>query len=323
MFNLVPAMIKLKLMEKEVIPFILNPAAGSGRSLARIDYLRQKIRLFNLPAEIIISQSESHLKQLTRELAGKSEIIVGIGGDSTFHFMANEILMSGEESALGLIGLGSSNDIPRNFGLADFNRSLMVIKRGQKKAIDVAAILYKGQIVCYVLGQVNIGLGAAVNQHVASLIRRRPLLRCHQNLAGLIGIWLAYKNKENALPLSVQTKGHYYTGNFAIALFTNIRYWATGRELAPMASPDDGFFDLCLIRTCSLTSLLYLALLAKRGRHLKHKNIILDQSNNFLIASERKFVLQADGEIVKRGDKPFEVDHFELKVIPRALKIIA
>lgn len=316
-------MIKLMPMEKKVIPFILNPAAGSGRSLAQIDYLRQKIRLFDLPAEIVISQSEDHLKELTREFAQKSQIIVGIGGDSTFHFMANEILMSGGKSALGLIGLGSSNDIPRNFDLADINRSLTVIKSSQIKAIDVAAILHDGQIIRYVLGQVNIGLGAAVNQYVASIIRRQPWLRNHQNLAGLVGIWLAYKNKENALPVSIKIKSQSYNGNFTIALLTNIRYWATGRKIAPLASPDDGLFDLCLIRTCPLSSLLYLALLAKKGKHIKHKNVILNQSDYFLINSEKKFVLQADGEIVKLGTLPFEIDHFELKVIPGALRITA
>lgn len=125
-------MIILESMEKKEIPFILNPAAGSGRILAQLNHLYQKIRHLGLPAEIIISQNEDHLKQLTAELAKKKEIIVGVGGDSTFHFMANEILRSGGDSALGLIGLGSSNDIPRNFGLADIDRSLMVIKSGPR-----------------------------------------------------------------------------------------------------------------------------------------------------------------------------------------------
>lgn len=169
----------------------------------------------------------------------------------------------------------------------------------------------------------NIGLGAAVNRYVAFVTRRWPLLKNQQNLAGLIGIWQAYKNKKDALPLSVQIKNHYYNGDFTVALFTNIRYWATGRKIAPPASADDGFFDLCLIRACPLTSLLYLALLAKKGKHIKHKRVILNQSDYFRINSEKKFILQADGEIVKLDEKPLEIDHFELKVIPRALKILA
>ncbi len=316
-------MVKLKPMIKEKIPFILNPAAGSGRSLAKLNHLAKKIRYFDLPAEIIISKSEDHLKELTRQLAGKEKIIVGIGGDSTFHFMANEILRSEGNSALGLIGLGSSNDIPRNFGLLDLNQSLRAIKFGREKAIDVAAILHNDQVICYVLGQVNIGLGAAVNQYAASIFRRWPWMKSYQNLAGLMAIRQAYKKKENALPLSVLVKNNYYCGHFSIALFTNIRYWATGRKIAPQASPDDGFFDLCLIRACSFASLLYLALLAKKGKHVKNEIVFLDQSDYFVINSEKKFLLQADGEIIKQGEKPLEIGHFELKVIPQALKIIA
>jgi len=316
-------MIKLVPMEKKVIPFILNPAAGGGRGLARLNFLHKQINNLNLSPEIIISRSEAHLAQLTRELAAENEVIVGLGGDSTFHLMANEILQSGEKTALAFIGLGSSNDIPREFGLLNLKNALLAIKKGEKRAVDVAAILVNDQIVRYVLGQVNVGLGATVNQYVASLIFRRPWLRRHQNLSGLLALSQAYKNKETSLPLSVETAKETYTGDFAIALFTNIRYWATGRKIAPKARPDDGLFDLCLIRSCSLRSLLVLALLAQKGRHARHRNVLLSQSNHFKVRSERKFYLQADGEMVKVDDRPLIINQFDLKVIPGALEIIA
>jgi diacylglycerol kinase (ATP) len=310
-------------MEKKAIPFILNPAAGGGRSLARLNFLLKQIKKLNLSPEIFISQSEAHLCQLTRELAPENEVLVGIGGDSTFHLMANEILQAGTKTSLAFIGLGSSNDIPREFGLLNLKNALLAIKKGRKRAIDVAAILVDGQIVRYVPGQVNIGLGATVNQYVASLIFRRPWLRRHQNLCGLLALSQAYKNKENSLPLAVETAKETYSGDFAIALFTNIRYWATGRKIAPLALPDDGLFDLCLIRACSLKSLLVLALLARKGRHARNRNILLSQSNYFRVRSEKKFYLQADGEMVKVSDSPLLIDYFDLKVIPRALEIIA
>jgi len=311
------------LMEKKAIPFILNPAAGGGRSLARLNFLHNQIKKLHISSEIIISRSEAHLGQLTRELAAENEVIVGLGGDSTFHLMANEILQAGRKTALAFIGVGSSNDIPREFGLLNLKNALLAIKRGEKRAVDVAAILVNDQIVRYVLGQVNIGLGATVNQYVASLFFRRPWLRRHQNLSGLLALSQAYKNKENSLPLSVETAKESYTGDFAIALFTNIRYWATGRKIAPGARPDDGLFDLCLIRSCPLIFLIVLAFLARKGSHARHRKILLSQSNHFKVRSEKKFYLQADGEIVKVDDRPLIINQFDLKVIPGALEIIA
>ncbi|MCX7975006.1 MAG: diacylglycerol kinase family protein [Candidatus Aminicenantes bacterium] len=310
-------------MKKKKIPFILNPAAGGGQGLAKLNHLREKIELFDLPAEIILSQSEDHLLQLIRNLASQERLLVGIGGDSTFNLMANELLKTGGISTLAFVGLGSSNDIPREFGLLTLDQAFQAIKEGREKLIDVAAIIYQGKIIQYVLGQVNIGLGVIVNEYISKLISRRSWFRHRQNLAGLLAILSAYRKKQNLIPLSIETRNQFYSDYFTIALLTNLRYWATGRMIAPKASPEDGLFDLCLIKASSLGLFLYIALLASRGRHLNLAQVITTKDNWFRVSSEKKFRLQADGEIIKIGGKPFETDHFELQVLPRVLRIIA
>lgn len=310
-------------MIKDRLLFILNPAAGGGKSLKWLPSLRKKIEQLNLPYQIILSQSEAHLGQLVRELAGKEQLIVGVGGDSTFNLMANELLKSGRSSTLAFIGLGSSNDIARELGLLPIDRALQAIKRGREKMIDVAAITYQGETVQYVLGQVNIGLGVYVNEYVARLIARQPFIRKWQNLAGLLAIISAYRKKQTLWPLSIETSNKNYSGLFMIALLTNLRYWASGRKIAPHASPEDGRFDLCLIKNCSPALFFFLAILASYGGHQNLKPFVSHQDNHFRIFGEKKFRLQADGEIIKIDGQPLEIDNFELTVLSRALKIMA
>jgi len=310
-------------MEKKLLPIIFNPSAGGGRAQRHLGKLRRLLNQFGIAHEIIVSESEAHLCELTRSLAQQRELIVGAGGDSTFHLMANEIIRAGGQAALGLIGLGSSNDIPREFGLTTFDRSLSALQKGQVRKIDLAAIVYEGQVVRHVLGQVNVGLGVAVNEFVASLSSRHRFFGRWQSLAGLLGVIHAFRRHLNLIPLSIQTEKARYQGMFAAAVFSNLRFWATGRLIAASATPDDGCFDLFLLPPISLFSLLRVAYLAQRGKNIEDKNVPRASASSFLVSSSQKFRLQADGEIVKRAGQPLELDHFQLKVIPRCLKIIA
>jgi len=310
-------------MEIKPLPIIFNPAAGRGRGQRRLRKLRLLLNQSGIAHEIIVSESEAHLCELTRSLAQQRELIVAAGGDSTFHLMANEIVRAGSQAALGLIGLGSSNDIPREFGLTPFDRSLSALQKGQVRKIDLAAIVYEGQVVRHVLGQVNIGLGVAVNEFVASLSSRQPIYGRWQSLAGLLGIIHAFRHRLNSVNLSIQTEKARYQGTFAVAVFSNLRFWATGCLIAPSATPDDGRFDLFLLQTGSLLSLLRVAYLAKKGKHIEDKMVARASASSFVVSSSQKFRLQADGEIVKLAGQPLELDHFELRVIPGGLKIIA
>ncbi len=309
-------------MNPEVIPVLVNPAAGGGRSLRLVDLLRTRLEELGLQVELIITQSEAHLRFLTQKFGRKRKLIVGVGGDSTFHIMANELLALNSPAALSLVGVGSSNDLPREFGLVNLETACLAIKQGLVREIDVAAIIHNGQILRYVLGQVNLGLGVSVNEFVASLPARSIIPRW-QTLAGFLGIIRAFAKKEIPIPLSIQTQKSAYQGKFNLALFSNIRFWATGRKIFSQASPHDGLFDLCLIRACSLLRMLQLAALAGQGKPLfPDHQIIIDQASSFLIHSPRKLRLQSDGEIIKKDNQPVGLDHFELKVIPRRLKLV-
>ena len=187
-------------MPADRVSILYNPSAGMGRALDRKIKLERLLRHFDVRYDLVMTRSEEHLRELTREHARTYPDVVGAGGDSTFHIMINELVAAGAETTFGMLGVGSSNDIPREFGLASLDAACRALKAGGTRRIDLGGDPRRRTPLGYFLGQANIGLGAYVNRFVADLAGRRPRLARRQTLAGLLGIRKAYAS--GAIPCS-------------------------------------------------------------------------------------------------------------------------
>jgi diacylglycerol kinase (ATP) len=281
------------------------------------------LRKRGIAYDLFITESEEHLRQLTREKSQEYSTVVGVGGDSTLQIMAEEMIKGRAGAALGMIGLGSSNDIAREFGIADIERGSEAIKRGKKRRIDLGEISSEGAVLKHFIGQANIGLGVWVNQYVEELAGRKPSWAKFQIPAGVAGAISAYRKKLVPIPLRVETDNRRITGSFLIAAFTNISYWASGMKLHPEARPDDGRLEACLISPCSIARLARLAVLAKKGRLQEVKGVERLISPGFDISSDQAFSIQTDGEVIGGRRRPAQFHRLQVRVLPQALTIIA
>jgi diacylglycerol kinase family enzyme len=309
-------------MDKQRIIILLNPSAGKGNALKQKDRLEQLLSKYNLPHELVVTRSEENLKELTRENARRGKTLVGAGGDSTFHIMVDEIMKTGEDVYFGMIGLGSSNDISREFEVDTLEKACQALKAGRVTRIDLGCVSREGTILKYFVGQANIGLGAWVNRFVKELAVRSPRLGKIQGLAGALGIIHSYQAKKIPLFLTIESEAGKVEGPFVLAVFSNIRYWATGRMINPAARPDDGRLDACLIKSCSLPRLVRLAALSRKGGHLKAREVQVLRSREYVISSEQPFQVQADGEIVGGRGETTVFNKIQFTVIPQALNVI-
>ncbi len=311
------------MLGQEKAAVLLNPAAGKGRALRKKPRLERLLRQHAIPHDLIITRSEDHLRQLVRENASRYHTLTGAGGDSTFQIMVEEIVRIGARVNLGMIGLGSSNDIPREFGLDSLEKACAALKRGQTRDVDIGEISDGGTLAKPFVGQASLGLGFWVNRYVDGLSDRGRTLARFQNLAGILGVVRSYRAKKIPVALTVETASGRVVGTFVLAVFSNIRYWATGRLLNPGARPDDGRLDACLIGACSLLRLARLALLARSGNHVDAAEISMLQEGEFTVSSEHPFSLQVDGEIIGGGLRPQAFRLLRFRALPRALRIIA
>lgn len=310
-------------MTRKKTAVLLNPSAGKGRALALKSKLEKNLSAFSIPYDLYITQSEEHLRKLTRELSRKYGILTGAGGDSTFHIMANELMKTDSRPLLGLIGIGSSNDITREFNLTDIKKACLALKSGCSRTVDLGCIYKENRRVCYFFGQANIGLGAHVNWYVEKLARKKPWLGKKQLLAGILAIRSAYRRRKIPLSLSVTSSGIRESGRYVAAVFSNIRFWASGRCLLPQAQPDDGLLDACLIKECSLPRLARLNTLTRRQKHIRTEEMSFYQIKEVTASSDTPFTIQADGEIIGDSGRPETFTYAVFRAVPGALRIIS
>jgi diacylglycerol kinase family enzyme len=307
-------------MEPMIILF--NPSSDQGRAAGKRGVLQAALDRAGVSAKIIVTQSEGHLRRLARDAGRFYSRIVGAGGDSTYSIIAGEILSAGTGAALGMLPLGSSNDISREFGMERLEKAVAVLKAGRKREVDLGLVKSQGRALGYFLGQANVGLGAFVNRRVARRVERRKRFTRSQSLAGFWAVRDAIRSGEVPLRLEIAGAGTTTAGSFMAAVFSNIRYWATGKAIAPEARTDDGLLDLCLVKSSSLLGLAGIYRLAGKGRHGRSPLIQFLRSPSFRLHSEIPFEIQADGEILGTNDGRTKFGELEIEVVPRALKLI-
>jgi diacylglycerol kinase (ATP) len=67
-------------------------------------------------------------------------------------------------------------------------------------------------------------------------------------------------------------------------------------KLAPVASMDDGYFDLLILKKANLAEFIRIATLALRGAHLEDKHVIYTKAKHIKVSTEEKMQLNIDGE---------------------------
>lgn len=311
------------MLKPDKLLILFNPSAGGGKAMAKKARLEKALQRHAVRFEMVVTESERQLRMLIAEESRAGRAVVGAGGDSTFHLMANEIMGAGSGAPLGLIGLGSSNDIALEFGLETMDKAALALKNGRVRKIDLGLIKAGKANPVFFLGQANIGLGATVNRYVAALAARGSPWAGFQTAAGVRGILKAYRTKKIPLTLEIDSGRWTDKGRYVLAVFSNIRYWATGKMMCPGARPDDGMLDACLFRECSFARLVRLNARANRGRHGTCREVDMLQSSSFEVTADKPFFIQTDGEILSGPSGPLSLKKVRFEVVPDALNLIA
>ncbi len=308
-------------MDKAAVLF--NPSAGKGRAAQNRRALQRCLQEAGVAHDWFESRHEDDLRDLVSVTAEDYPVLVAAGGDTTLLIVINEMMRLGADNALGMIGLGSCNDVVREFGVHSLKKACQAIRRGRMRRIDLGAVREGRKVLRYYPGQASIGLSVLINQYVTQVVQRSPRLGRYQTLSGLRGGWRACRSAEMPIRLEVEHEAGRVSGEFMLAVFDNIRYYAAGRKALPQARPDDGLLDALLIRECSFPRLAYLALLTPPALYAEKKEALILQSPRFAVHSAKDFTIQIDGDVLSRDGRPRPFRSLEFESVPRALKIIS
>ncbi|MCU0276705.1 MAG: hypothetical protein MUF02_07625 [Acidobacteria bacterium] len=307
----------------EKIALLFNPSSGKGRATQKRRALQRSLKEHGIAHDWFESRHEDDLRDLVAVTAADYPTLVAAGGDTTMLIVINELMRLKADNALGMIGLGSCNDVVREFDVHTMKKACLAIRRNRPRQIDLGAVRDGKKVLRYYPGQASIGLAVLVNQYVERVVRRNPRLGKYQTLSGLHGAWRACRSAEVPIGLEVEHEGGRVSGEFMLAVFDNIRYYAAGRKALPQARTDDGRLDAFLIRKCSFSRIAYVTLLTPPVAYAEKREVVILQSPRFAIRADKPFSVQIDGEVLVQEGQPRSFRSLEFVSVPRALKIIS
>jgi len=233
----------------------------------------------------------------------RPDIVVSAGGDGTHHYVVNGLLNSNLQ--LGLIPLGSCNDISRALGVpSDARAAARILLTGRVREID----LVRAGTRTY-LSVAGVGFDSVVNrfanEHVRWIGGRTAylwaLVRCLKFLV--------------PQPLQIVADGQEQSMNVLFAVFGNTTSYADGIHITPRARFDDGLLDACIVPALGKLEFLRWIPAACRGEHLAHRRIIYFQARRVSLRSPGPLELFGDGEFLQKLPATLEV-------LPQALRVI-
>ncbi len=285
---------------------VVNPQAGRGRAgrfAARVwALLRGTFR----DLEMAVSRSARHLTELASEAVSAGyDVVVGCGGDGTVHHLLAPIL--GSSARLGIIPLGSGNDVARSLGIPrDYAAACEIVARGKIRRFDLARV--GDRLFASVAG---VGLSADVN-HVANARATAWPGGRWRYVRALLEVMRAYAPRRLRLLVDERELER----EVVLVAVGNGAFFGGGFRILPDAQVDDGWLDVCVVNRLGRFQMLRAIPSVYRGGHRHHPAAEFYRARCIRILSAEPLKLFADGEYVQ--ETPVTVE-----IVPRALRVIA
>jgi diacylglycerol kinase family enzyme len=312
------------MMKKIKIAFLINPVSGGRQGIKIYDQLAlalKNVPLFPDQFQIIFTEKGGVVSQ-AQQLANQAEILIAVGGDGTAIETITGAYRSGCMPRIGLIPIGTGNDLARSAGLYTLFKKeggAECVRRflhGTYAPLDIWLVNKKELMTNYL----SIGLDAAV---IHSFHRQRMKLPFY-SVAGnktafaIIGLSrIAHRIKgEGSVTCRVGAeKKTFFLHGHRQVIISNLPFYAGGAMLAPEASFCDGVLEvtplLNIISALGLfafqPSLRLRTWYGNKLKHIKAKRVELAvQEGNFLqidgedktyLVAEKKIVIEHGGQI--------------------------
>jgi len=294
---------------------IANPASHGGRGRKGAQVVCEQLEKRGARFELALTQAPGEASVLAREASGAFHTVLVAGGDGIVHEAVGGLmeLPRKERPALGVIPLGSGNDYARTLGIPRNSPRLAVdaCLEGRARHVEVGCVndTWFAQTLSFGLDAAVAlearerhaeGVGNGGSGHYVDSAAR-IFAQGQQGWAWSGAIDGEPRQTGRALIFAVQV-GPTYGGGFAIA---------------PGANPSDGMLDLCYsLGQPSVPHLLGLLGLARFGLHTGSPHALLRYARELTLDFEDEPPVQADGE-------PLRGTHFDIRVEPRALVVLA
>jgi diacylglycerol kinase family enzyme len=293
------------------IAIIVNPRSAKGK-WSRLPKLRGYIQSV-FPGRVHDeAKDKAGTIDLARKLSLENDVLVALGGDGTMADVMQGVFEAGRQDsvALGLIPLGSGNAIRRSLRIPkQIRKAVRLIETGTPMPIDV--IDAGGRIASLV----SIGATAKTTHK-----------KSQSKIPGLVGhilaarIMFTYPREEMDVDLfdGLDDRGRPFDEKrLKLKLYdcivNKINYFGYNWTISPKARIDDGYLDVTFFDIRAYSYVFYFPLIYT-GRYQK---ILQHFKVKRMLIRGKDLHIQYNGEILPIRDE------IELKVLPKAVRIIA
>ncbi|HUS85495.1 MAG TPA: diacylglycerol kinase family protein, partial [Anaerolineales bacterium] len=298
---------------------IVNPRAGSGLGQRELPKIHHLLKHHGLDFDLTCTEEAWHAAELASEAARAGyKVVVAAGGDGTSNEVINGLMAArgtvSNNPSLGVLSLGRGNDFAHAVGIpVDLEEAVQMLISDHRHRIDLGRV-YGGNFPQgrYFGNCVGVGFDAVATIETAKLPRFGGFLSFL--IAVLKTIFLYHRGPEVRL---VYDEKSLTLATLMVSIMNGQRL-GDGFWMAPEASVEDGFFDLCIARQVSRRRILSLIPHFLRGTQATQDEIITGKGARITIeALEGVLPAQTDGEILC-------VDGTELRIEmhPQALEVV-
>jgi diacylglycerol kinase (ATP) len=285
--------------------FLINPTAGRGRAAAAIEVVTPRVGR----EHVVVTGGPEHLRQETwRAVADGVERLIVAGGDGSAHLAVQEL--AGKRTALGVLPLGSGNDLAATLGMPqDLRAAIETALTAPVRSMDLGRV-----------GEHYFALycGLGLDGEVSRIYNEE--MRWPRGPAGYVWAAVRATLRFQAPVLSLADDRGSIAGPMMLAVVANAARCGGGMQIAPMAAIDDGAFELITLDAVPRRSVLLLLSKVFRGAHLGHPKVHHRRVEGTLrVASDRPLWAYGDGEpLLEVGEEPVAVE-----MHPRSLRVVS
>ena len=288
---------------------VLNPHAGSGRGQKDQAKVLKTLDEHGFDYESKVSEYQKHVIQLTTQAIsqGYRKLIIA-GGDGTLNEAVNGIFSQTvcppEEITIGMIPVGTGNDWIKTFGIPnDYNAAIKLLQKGDTMQQDVGRISFSengSAKTCYFANMAGFGFDAMVAEKTNRLKDKgKTGIMLYLQALGA-SFWKFQTAKTHVIIDGQEIDELIFSVSIGIGKFNG-----GGMMQAPGAVPDNGHFQVTIIRAIGLFGILRNLTGLYSGKFINDPRVSTHQANNISIFSPHNIAGEADGEIL--GNNKFQI----------------
>lgn len=233
----------------------------------------------------------------------KADIVLGAGGDGTINQIASRLVNTGIR--LGIIPLGSGNGFARHFQIP-MNTIQAIKNLGLYSVKQIDTVWFNRHCM------VNIG-GIGFDAHISAAFANNKK-RGLQGYVKTIARHIRYKSR---LYTIYEKNKKVWEGNAFMIGIANATQWGNNVVLHPGAKPDDGLFNIVVLKRFSPMDFFLIMKNLLEGRLHTNKNSVVFSGTDFTINRLEDGPVHVDGEPLWLGKE------ISINIEPLSLHILS